>query len=63
MQALRKHRLEHIRVVVGGIVPNADEQELTTAGVARVFHPGANLEEIAREIAVMAGQARDESVN
>jgi methylmalonyl-CoA mutase C-terminal domain/subunit len=63
MEALRDQRLQHIRVVVGGIVPNADEQELATAGVARVFHPGANLEEIAREIKVMAAQARHESVN
>ena len=50
MQALRAAWLEDIAVVVGGIVPDADEAMLLEAGVARVFHPGSALEEIAAEI-------------
>ena len=58
MSALRKNSLHHIQVVVGGIVPDADEVELLDAGVARVFHPGSNLEQIAGEITRMTATAR-----
>jgi methylmalonyl-CoA mutase, C-terminal domain len=48
MDALRAAGLDDVAVIVGGIVPDADEQLLLDAGVARVFHPGAALGEIAR---------------
>jgi len=50
MQALGAAGLQDIAVIVGGIVPDADEAVLLEAGVARVFHPGSALEEIAVEI-------------
>jgi len=50
MQALGAAGLQDIAVIVGGIVPDADEALLREAGVARVFHPGSALEEIAAEI-------------
>jgi methylmalonyl-CoA mutase C-terminal domain/subunit len=50
MQALGAAGLKDIAVVVGGIVPDVDEAMLLRAGVARVFHPGSALEEIAAEI-------------
>ncbi len=50
MRALAAAALEDVAVVVGGIVPDADEAMLLAAGVARVFHPGSALEEIAAEI-------------
>ena len=50
MQALAAAGLADIAVIVGGIVPDADEAMLLEAGVARVFHPGGALEEIAAEI-------------
>lgn len=50
MQALSAAELQDIAVIVGGIVPDADEAALLAAGVARVFHPGSPLEEIAAEI-------------
>jgi methylmalonyl-CoA mutase C-terminal domain/subunit len=50
MQALGAAELQDIAVIVGGIVPDADEAALLQAGVARVFHPGSPLEEIAAEI-------------
>jgi methylmalonyl-CoA mutase C-terminal domain/subunit len=58
MQALRKARLEHIAVVVGGIVPDADERKLKKAGVAHVFHPGASREEIVSVVSELAREAR-----
>lgn len=55
MQGLRAAGLADVAVIVGGIVPDEDEQTLLAAGVARVFHPGASLEAIAlylRELTV-----------
>ena len=46
MKALAAADLGHIRVVVGGIIPDEDEIDLLAAGVAKVFHPGAVREEI-----------------
>jgi methylmalonyl-CoA mutase C-terminal domain/subunit len=50
MTALRAAGLTDVAVIVGGIVPDEDEDMLLAAGVARVFHPGAALEEIAAYI-------------
>ncbi len=46
MSALADAGLRDVAVIVGGIVPDEDEQTLLDAGVARVFHPGTPLEEI-----------------
>ena len=58
MKALKKARLEHIPVVVGGIVPDADERKLKKAGVRHVFHPGSSRDEIVSRVAELAGEAR-----
>jgi methylmalonyl-CoA mutase C-terminal domain/subunit len=47
MRALRDADVTGVAVIVGGIVPDADEAMLLDAGVARVFHPGASLDDIA----------------
>jgi methylmalonyl-CoA mutase, C-terminal domain len=47
MDALRAGGLRDTAVIVGGIVPDEDEALLLGAGVARVFHPGTPLAEIA----------------
>jgi methylmalonyl-CoA mutase C-terminal domain/subunit len=47
MDALRAESLSDVAVIVGGIVPDEDEQMLLAAGVARVFHPGSTMDEIA----------------
>lgn len=59
MGALREAGLEGIPVVVGGIVPAADERELREAGVARIFHPGASRETIVEGVRALAS---DEAV-
>ena len=58
MKALKKARLEHIPVVVGGIVPDADEKKLKKAGVRHVFHPGSSRDEIVFKVAALADEAR-----
>jgi methylmalonyl-CoA mutase C-terminal domain/subunit len=58
MVALREAGLADVCVVVGGIVPDEDEQMLLEAGVARVFHPGATMDEIAKWVRQAAGRVR-----
>ncbi len=47
MELLREREMTDVLVVVGGIVPDEDAEELKKQGVAAVFQPGASLEEIA----------------
>ena len=58
MAALGAAGLSHVRVVVGGIVPDEDEAALRAAGVAQVFHPGADRDAIVAGIARFARDAR-----
>ena len=46
LQLLREAGLEHVRVMVGGIIPEADIPKLLDMGVSRVFGPGTPLDEI-----------------
>src|SRR6516165_7358702 len=46
LQLLRDAGLEHVGVLVGGIVPEADVPKLTALGVARVFGPGTSMDDI-----------------
>ncbi len=58
MVAMRDAGLEHIAVIVGGIVPDDEERQLLEAGVARVFHAGSSLGDIAAAIAELVGTGR-----
>src|SRR5262245_8573092 len=58
MKALKKAGLEHVPVVIGGIVPDEDERKLRKAGVRHVFHPGTSREEIVSRVAELASEAR-----
>ncbi|OUS05399.1 methylmalonyl-CoA mutase [Rhodobacterales bacterium 52_120_T64] len=57
MKALAEAELGHVRVVVGGIVPDEDEADLLAAGVSEVFHPGAMREEIVSSVEGFAAEA------
>lgn len=46
MEALRAAGLDHVAVVVGGIVPEVEHGALLDSGVQAVFGPGASREEI-----------------
>jgi len=58
MEALRAAGLGDVAVIVGGIVPDEDEQMLLAAGVARVFHPGTALPDIAASVRALAAEVR-----
>jgi len=62
MGVLREQGLAHVRVVIGGIVPDNDEADLVAAGVSKVFHPGASRDEIVDIIRDLAEAARNESI-
>ena len=46
MDLLRANGMEDVKVVVGGIIPDEDAEELKKQGVAAVFQPGASLDAI-----------------
>ena len=46
MELLREKQMSDVLVIVGGIVPDEDAEQLKRSGVAAVFQPGASLEEI-----------------
>ncbi len=60
MAALREAGLGDVCVIVGGIVPDEDEQMLLQAGVSRVFHPGTALEAIATHVRQAAALVRQQ---
>jgi methylmalonyl-CoA mutase C-terminal domain/subunit len=47
IQRLRERELSHVKVIVGGIIPEPDIPKLEALGVAKVFTPGASLTDIA----------------
>jgi methylmalonyl-CoA mutase C-terminal domain/subunit len=59
MRALREADVGGVAVIVGGIVPDEDEAALLEAGVSRVFHPGASLDDIATYIRSIVPALRD----
>jgi methylmalonyl-CoA mutase cobalamin-binding domain/chain len=46
LQLLREAGLEHVGILVGGIIPESDIPKLLEMGVARVFTPGTALPDI-----------------
>ena len=58
MAELKLAGLSDTAVIVGGIVPDEDEQMLLDAGVARVFHPGSPMTEIVAYVRDIAGTVR-----
>jgi methylmalonyl-CoA mutase, C-terminal domain len=58
LEALREAGLADVGVIVGGIVPDGEEDALLAAGVARVFHPGSSMAEIAAFVGELAQQVR-----
>jgi methylmalonyl-CoA mutase C-terminal domain/subunit len=50
IEALESRGLEHVKVLVGGIIPHGEVAELERLGVSRVFTPGAALPEIAASV-------------
>ena len=52
---LKERQLEHVKVIVGGIIPEPDIPKLEAMGVAKVFTPGATTQEIVSWITTHVG--------
>jgi methylmalonyl-CoA mutase, C-terminal domain len=50
MDLLRQNQITDILVVVGGIIPDQDIDNLKKAGVAAIFQPGTSMDEIVQFI-------------
>ena len=46
LDLIKQAKLEHVGVMVGGIIPEADVPKLTAMGVAKIFGPGTSLDDI-----------------
>jgi methylmalonyl-CoA mutase C-terminal domain/subunit len=46
MELLKKDGMEDVQVILGGIIPDADVEEMKRLGVAAVFQPGTSLQAI-----------------
>jgi methylmalonyl-CoA mutase C-terminal domain/subunit len=57
MDLLRENGMTDVVVVVGGIIPDEDAEQLKKLGVAAVFQPGASLDNIVEFIRSAVGQA------
>jgi methylmalonyl-CoA mutase len=53
IESLRKQNLDHVLVVVGGVIPPQDYQALFDAGAAAIFGPGTVLSTAAAQILEM----------
>ncbi|PKB79105.1 MAG: methylmalonyl-CoA mutase [SAR202 cluster bacterium Io17-Chloro-G9] len=54
-QLLEQQGMANVIVVVGGIIPEADRQELLNMGISGVFGPGSSTREIVEFIELKAG--------
>jgi methylmalonyl-CoA mutase C-terminal domain/subunit len=50
MELLRNNGQEHVKIFIGGIIPDEDLRRLMEMGVTGVYGPGANTENIIRDI-------------
>ena len=50
LDLLKEKQLNHIQIIVGGVVPPEDVEELKRLGVAKVFTPGTLRDTIIKEI-------------
>ena len=60
-EAMDQLDLRDIPLVVGGIVPDADQRQLLSQGVGAIFGPGAGLDEIVAAIHRLTAAREDET--
>jgi len=58
LELLRQQGLEHVGVIVGGIVPEADIPKLAALGVAHVFTPGTAIADIVAFLQTQGSRTR-----
>src|SRR3984893_14957724 len=63
IELLREAKLDQVKVLIGGIIPEVDIPMLCAQGVARVFGPGTSLDDIVsflrREAPLTGGAGHD----
>ncbi len=59
---LSKQKAEDIAVVLGGIIPQGDFDDMFEAGVKAIFTPGATLHEITESVQGLGEKKRDSEV-
>lgn len=61
-RCLRERAMDHVPLVLGGVVPDADRAALVEAGVAAIFTPGTPMDAVVRGLArvIEAARARGE---
>jgi len=52
-----QYGIEHVPVVLGGIIPTVDYDAVRRMGVAAIFNPGSSLEDILKEMGRLAAEA------
>ena len=57
-ELLKEAGLEHVGVIVGGIIPEKDIPKLTEMGVAKVFTPGTSISDIVEFIRMQGSRTR-----
>ncbi len=58
MILLRDQKLHHVRVIIGGVIPEQEQGMLLDSGVSYIFQPGAKREEIVEHVKGLAAEAR-----
>ncbi|MCK4658029.1 MAG: cobalamin-dependent protein [Phycisphaerae bacterium] len=53
----KQYGIEHVPVVLGGIIPVQDYDAMRKMGVAALFNPGSSIEEILKEFSRLAAEA------
>ncbi len=57
LEGLQELGLDHVKIFVGGIIPDEDRQALKELGVAGIFGPGSNTQTICRFIREQLSEA------
>jgi len=55
LELLKNNGQEHVKVFIGGIIPDEDVEKLQTLGISGVYGPGASTEDIIRDIKASVG--------
>jgi methylmalonyl-CoA mutase C-terminal domain/subunit len=59
LELLREKDMSDVKLIIGGIVPDEDAEDLKKQGVAAVFQPGASLDSIVQFIHATVENRRD----
>lgn len=50
IELLKSNRQEHVKVFIGGIIPDEDVPHLNQLGIAGIYGPGTSTEDIVRDV-------------